>query len=111
MMFDYMAILLDKQALADYDFTVNVNLTDTNEKFMLRIKNGVLLTYKDTLSDAADLSVTCTKNALFFIISNDKENIANAVKADGNTALLTLLAENMNQLSISGVSAFNIVEP
>lgn len=111
MMFDYMAILLNKQALAEYDFTVNVTLTDTNEKYMLRIKNGVLLTYNDTLSDAADLSVTCPKNALFLIISNDKDNIAKAIKADGDTTLLTLLADNMNEIPMEGISPFNIVEP
>ena len=111
MMFDYMAILLNKQALAEYDFTVNVTLTDTNEKYMLRIKNGVLLTYNDTLSDAADLSVTCPKNALFLIISNDKDNIAKAIKADGDTTLLTLLADNMNEIPMEGISPFNIVAP
>ncbi|MGN0586301.1 MAG: alkyl/aryl-sulfatase, partial [Oscillospiraceae bacterium] len=111
MMFDYMAILLNKQALAEYDFTMNVTLPDVGEKYMLRIKNGVLLTYNDTLSDTADMSITCPKDALFFIISNDKDNIAKAVKVEGNAELLTLLAENMDQVPIAGVSPFNIVEP
>ena len=44
MLFDYMAIVMDKQALADEDFTVNVTLPDVGEQHMLRVKNGVLLT-------------------------------------------------------------------
>ena len=59
MLFDYMAIVMDKQALADEDFTVNVTLPDVGERHMLRVKNGVLLVYKNTLSDSADVSVTC----------------------------------------------------
>ena len=35
MLFDYMAIVMDKQALADEDFTVNVTLPDVGERHML----------------------------------------------------------------------------
>ena len=111
MMFDYMGILLDKQALADYDFTVNVSLPDVSQQYMLQIKNGVVLVYKDTLSDKADVSVTCPKNALFYIITNDQENMAKTLKVEGNAKLVALLAENMNQVPVSGPSAFNIIEP
>ena len=34
MMFDYMGILLDKEAMADKDITINVNLSDENKKYM-----------------------------------------------------------------------------
>ena len=111
MMFDYMGILLDKQALEDYDFTVNVSLPDVSQQYMLQIKNGVVLVYKDTLSDKADVSVTCPKNALFYIITNDQENMAKTLKVEGNAKLVALLAENMNQVPVSGPSAFNIIEP
>ena len=46
MLFDYMAILLDKQALASRSFTMNVSLTDTDERYMLRVRSGVLLVYE-----------------------------------------------------------------
>ena len=45
-MLDYMAIVLNKEALQDADFVMNVTLPDVNEKHMLRVKNGVLLVYK-----------------------------------------------------------------
>ena len=33
------------------------------------------------------------------------------IKADGDEKLVTLLAENMNQVAVSAPAAFNIVEP
>ena len=59
MLFDYMAIMMDKQSLADYDFIMNVTLPDVGEQHMLRVKNGVLLVYANSLSDEADVSITC----------------------------------------------------
>ncbi len=111
MLFDYMAIVMDKQALADEDFTVNVTLPDVSERHMLRVKNGVLLVYKNTLSDSADVSVTCPKNALFAILTNNQETVAKAVQIEGRAELLTRMMENMNQFQITGTNPFNIVEP
>lgn len=111
MMFDYMGILLDKQSLADYDFVMNVTLSDTGQEYMLRIKNGVVLVYDDILSENADVSITCPKNALFYLVTNDQENMEKTIKTDGDEKLVTLLAENMNQVAVSAPAAFNIVEP
>ena len=111
MLFDYMAIVMDKQALADADFTVNVTLPDVGERHMLRVKNGVLLVYENTLSDSADVSITCPKNALFAILTNNQETVAKAVQIEGRAELLTRMMENMNQFRITGTNPFNIVEP
>ena len=111
------ALLADKslerteQVLADCDFIMNVTLPDVGEQHMLRVKNGVLLVYENALSDEADVSITCPKNALFAILTNNSETVAKAVKVEGNAELLTLLMENMNQFSIVGTSPFNIIEP
>ena len=111
MLFDYMAIVMDKQALADEDFTVNVTLPDVGERHMLRVKNGVLLVYENTVSDSADVSITCPKNALFAILTNNQETVAKAVQTEGNAELLTRMMENMNQFPIGGTNPFNIIEP
>ena len=111
MLFDYMAIVMDKQALADEDFTVNVTLPNVGERHMLRVKNGVLLVYKNTLSDSADVSITCPKNALFAILTNNQETVAKAVQIEGRAELLTRMMENMNQFQITGTNPFNIIEP
>lgn len=78
---------------------------------MLRIKNGVVLVYDDILSENADVSITCPKNALFYLVTNDQENMEKTIKTEGDEKLVTLLAENMNQVAVSAPAAFNIVEP
>ena len=71
----------------------------------------MLLVYADTLSDDADVSITCPKNALFAILTNNQETVAKAVKVEGSAELLTLMMENMNQIPITGANPFNIIEP
>ena len=110
MIFDYMGILMDKQALADKEFTINVTLIDLQEQYVLHVKNGVLLVYENTLREAADVSITCPKNALLYIINNNAEGIA-AVPVQGDTSLLTLLMESMNQFPLAGIQPFNVIEP
>ena len=110
MLFDYMAIVADKYALENYDFSINVTLTDVKQQYVLRMKNGVMLVYENTSWENADASLTCPKNALFHIIRNDPEGLA-ALPMEGNTDLIYLLAENMNQYALTGINPFNIVEP
>lgn len=111
MLFDYMAILMDKENMEQYNFKMNVILPDVGEKHMLQVKDGVLLVYQNTQAEDADVTITCPKNALFFIVKNDQESLAKSCQVEGNAELLTVLAENMNQVPVAGVSSFNIIEP
>ena len=110
MFFDYMAIMMDKYALEDHDFTINVTLPDVREQHVLHIKNGVLLVYENTRREDADVSLTCPKNALLYILQNNKEGLS-ALPMEGNADLIFLLAENMDQFSLAGINPFNIIEP
>lgn len=110
MFFDYMAIMMDKSALKSYDFMINVTLPDVGEQHVLHIKNGVLLVYENTRREDADVSLTCPKNALFYILQNNTEGLS-ALPMEGNADLIFLLAESMNQFSLAGINPFNIVEP
>lgn len=110
MMFDYMGIIMDKDALAEKDFTINVMLTDVNEQHVLHVKNGALLVYKNTQRADADVSITCPKNALFYILTNNQQGMA-AISMEGDTELIALLAQSMNQFPILGIVPFNIIEP
>ncbi len=111
MLFDYMAIVMDKQAMAEYDFIMNVTLPDVGQQHMLRVKNGVVLVYENTLSDQADVSITCPKNALVAILTGNQETVSRAIQVEGNEELLTLMMENMNQFPLTGTIPFNIIEP
>ncbi len=111
MMFDYMGILLDKQAMAEYDFTMNIILSDLNEKHMVRVKNGVLLHYENGSSESPHITITCPKNALFLVLQNNTEGLKNAAKIEGDRELFELFMGNLNQLNASVASNFNIIEP
>lgn len=111
MIFDYVGILLDKHSISKENFTINVNLTDTNEKIMLRFNNGALLQYHNTSSDSADLTITCPKNALALILQKDMEKIGASMKLEGDVSKLKLIVNNLNQFDVSANADFNIVEP
>lgn len=111
MLFDYMAILLDKQGLADSDFAINLTLSDLKEKYLLQIKNGILLVYDGIHSNEAEINVICPKNALMFIISNNQDGIAKAIKIEGDMELFNQFVSSLNQFPVTGISGFNIVVP
>ncbi len=111
MMFDYMGILLDKQALAEEDFTINVYLPDVEEMHGLQVKNGILLHYEHAPRLEADVTIRCPKNALFYILTNNTEGVAQAVQVEGDAELFTTFMEALNQFDISVPPSFNIIEP
>lgn len=111
MILDYMGIMLDKQAMAGQNFTVNIKLTDVNEQYAMQIKDGVLLSYDNTQRSNADVTVTCPKNALMYLLQGSVEGLKKVAKIEGDTELLATLAKNMNQISTTEFAGFNIVEP
>ncbi len=110
MLFDYMGILMDKAALADQDFIINITLTDLNEKYAIHVKNGVLLVYPHTHRANADAAVTCPKNGLLLILTGNVEGLAR-LPVEGDRELVVLLTRSMNQIPMQGIMPFNIVEP
>ena len=110
MIFDYMGILMDKEAMTDQDFTINVTLSDLKQQHVLHAKNGVLLVYENTRREDADVSITCPKNALLYILMNNVRAL-DAVPMEGNVELITLFAQSMNQVPVQGTVPFNIIEP
>lgn len=111
MIFDLMGIRMDKESMKDYDWVINVNLPDVGEKHMLKIKNGVLLQYTDTLSDDADLSITCPKNALFLLLQENQEGIQKAMKLEGDAEIIEIIMQNLIVFADPANSNFNIIEP
>ncbi len=111
MLFDYMGIVLDKEALAEDNFSINFNLTDTNEKYEIKVNNGVILQFKDKQSKDADLTVTTAKDALMLIVSNDLANFEKVAKMSGDKAVLEKLANNMTEIAVGQNASFNIIEP
>lgn len=109
--FDYIGILLDKEEMSKHDFSVNIYLTDTDQQFAVRFKNGTVLQYENAVHPEAELSITTNKNALFYILENDLAKFSEAAKVEGDEELLKLIIENLNQFDPTKTPVFNIVEP
>ena len=104
-------IILDKYAVAKENIVLNVTVSDLNEKYVLYFRNGVLLVQNGTHSDDADVSVTCPRPVLLYLLQGNAEDFIRTAKVEGDVEKLMLIAENLNELSAADVSFFNIVEP
>ncbi|MBQ7123279.1 MAG: MBL fold metallo-hydrolase [Oscillospiraceae bacterium] len=111
MLFDALAIRLNKEAFAEYDFTINVILPNIGEEHMLRIKNGVILVCKNTTSEEADITVTTPKNSFIYLISGNPDAFSAIAKVEGDTELFELFITNLNANGGIGNATFNIIEP
>ena len=106
-MLDYMGIMLDAEKLADRSFTVNLRL-EGDDDYLLKVHHGVLLYYKDALSDAADLTLSTVRAGILAITNGNQENIEKLVTIEnGDEALFKALCESMAAPKLY----FSIIEP
>mgnify|MGYP000761149048 FL=1 len=106
-MLDYMGIVMDTEKLQDRSFTINLKLTDGDD-YLLKIHHGVLLYYKDALSDDADLTLSTPRLGILAITSGNRENIEKLITVEkGDAALFQTLCDSMAAFDLY----FNIIEP
>lgn len=106
-MLDYMGIMMDTEKLADCCFTINLKLSDDDD-YLLKIHHGVLLYYKDVLSDDADLTISTPRVGILAITSKNQESINKLVKLEkGDKELFKTFCNSMTTLPLY----FNIIEP
>ena len=106
-MLDYMGIVMDTEKLQDRSFTINLKLTDGDD-YLLKIHHGVLLYYKDALSDDADLTLSTPRLGILAITSGNQENIERLITVEkGDAALFQTLCDSMAAFDLY----FNIIEP
>ena len=65
MAFDYMGILLNRQKVADEEYTVLFEFTDTGETYTLYMRYGALLYKKGAPGEKADITVKCPEKLVF----------------------------------------------
>lgn len=111
MIFRYMGIILDKYAVEKENIVLNITVSDLNEKYILNFRNGVLLVQNGTLSANADVSVTCPRAVLLYLLQGNAQALIKSAKVEGDVEKLLFIAENLNELSAADVAFFNIVEP
>ncbi len=111
MLLDYMGIMLDKHAMSDENFSINITVSDTNETYLVRIQNGVILKFANDSDSSAKVNIKATKLGLSTILSGNKEAFFKSVSVDGETMYIEKLITNLNQLKMGQPATFNIIEP
>jgi alkyl sulfatase BDS1-like metallo-beta-lactamase superfamily hydrolase len=111
MFFDYMGVRLNGPKASDKKITINFNFTDTKEKYVLRLINGVLNHRSNTQAKNANATITMTRIDLnrwiLGEITIDEEIKTGAVKINGKMEVLGELLALMDTFD----TWFNIVTP
>lgn len=107
MMLDYLSILMDSKASEDLNLTLNFVITDTQEKWLVTVNHGVILYQKDAQAENADATLKLPRQAMFTIISGDKESQEQFIEVEGSREVIEQLTQNMAEIP----DFFNIVEP
>ena len=109
MLWDYLGIVLDKDALADADLKVNVRLSDSGEDYLLRVVHGPLLHFAGLRDADADVTLEGPKAAMLALMAGDVDQLKAVVRVSGDEAALARLVGAIHPTQ--GLPAFNIVEP
>lgn len=109
--FDYLGIRLNGPKAAKAKITLNFDFTDTKDRYLLILENGVLNHTPDAQAKKADVTVTLTRDALNRLIVGTAQLEASVksgdIKIDGDKAKLKELFSYMDTFDYW----FNIVTP
>ncbi|MDY3867789.1 MAG: alkyl sulfatase dimerization domain-containing protein [Pyramidobacter sp.] len=104
MILDFLSVMSDSNAAQHDDLTLNITVTDTDEKYYIVRRHGVLLYYKGETRPDAEASLICSRAQLTAVFTGEE---AKDVKVEGNPAVLTRLMK----YSAPFKATFNIIEP
>ncbi|WP_214467879.1 alkyl/aryl-sulfatase [Microbacterium flavescens] len=104
MLFDAIAIKVDGPAAWDLDLALVIELTDLQRRFLLTLRNGVLIYLEDGEGDV-ELTLKLTKMRLLALLGGDLES--DDIETDGDPAVLSSLLGVLDP----GDEAFPIVTP
>jgi len=107
LMLAYLGISLDTEKAKNLDFTANLTLTDTGEKYTIMVRSGVLLPEKGVHAEEPDATWTMTRAGLNLILSHDPAALDEAVEQTGDKNCLWRFSECMTTFP----KFFNIIEP
>ena len=106
MMLDYIDIMNDAQASQTDDFSMNMNVADTGERFRLVRRDGILLVYLGQNEKAVDCTLTCARLQLLALMMGNTEPLQNA-KIEGDETVPLRMVKYMSPITRN----FNIIEP
>ena len=104
MLLDYISILTDANAAQNDDVTLNLIVTDVNEKFYVTRKNGILLSYSGENRPDAQATVTCKRLQLLALMQGQQ---AGQVQVSGDATVLKRLLAYASKFE----NTFNVIEP
>lgn len=107
MMLDYLSILVDSKASEDLNLTLNFVITDTQEQWLVTVNHGVILYQKGAQAENPDATLKLLRQAMFTIISGDKEGQKQFIEVEGSREVIDQLTQNMAEIP----DFFNIIEP
>lgn len=107
MIFEYIGIRVDTMQVQDLSFVAEVHLDD--KVYTMTVKNGVVLYQKGAVCDKPEVVLHTNKMGLLAIATNNKEGIAALIKQEGDTSLITRLADAT--VDFTNYKFFSIVEP
>lgn len=109
--FDYLAIKLNGPKAAENPMTLNFNLPDRKEKYLLQIKNGVLNYTADKNSDKADATLNVNRSDFNSLLSGSAkmEDLVSDKKIEiqGNKESFKIFSTLFDDFN----PWFNLVEP
>ena len=79
MFLDFLGVRLNPEGADDLDITINLRFTDTNENFVLRLKNSVLNNIPNKLDDDPNAEMIMTRQVFDLIASRESKH------ANGNS--------------------------
>ncbi len=94
--------------MEDVNLTINLEVTDVGQKYLLRINHGVFLYSKEAWSEKPDAEIKTKKVGIFGIARNNQQLMDSAIESvSGEADILTVMTENLAEFP----PYFNIVEP
>lgn len=107
-MLDYLAMCLDSKKLEDKSLVINLEITDENEKYLLRLHHGVLLYSKEQWSDDPDAVLKLKRAGIVGIAQNNSAIMEKTIESStGREDILKIFSDNLAQFE----PFFNIIEP
>lgn len=107
MLLDYLGMILDGEACEFEDIKLNINVTDTDEKFYVHLYKGALLYCKNACEETVDATLTLPRIALAAIIGKDEALQEKLIQMDGDQTVLTRISKHITVLN----PCFNVIEP
>lgn len=105
MLLDYLGILINGEETGEFDYKINLVITDTKEEYYLHLYHGTLLYTKGSIKDP-DATLTMPRLLLLSIIQNDDDKISK-IDVDGDKEVLNALSKHL----VEYPDFFNLIEP